>query len=438
MRTLQLYLAAPIVSAFAITGIVTFTTDAATRIEQATSVQAAAGNCLSSKGDPASIARNCTLALSKRDIGSARHAALLSARGAAYTRLEEHAKALEDHAGAVAFDPYSAAHLGALGWAQLRLMRIDQALVSFERALAIVPDNRTALSGKASALRTAGDYQGALETLLHAQGVLTDDDWITREIGWVLLELEQAEEALVWLEQAALLAPDDAWAYFALGWALDDLVQFEDALAAFDQAIALDPEVASFHWLRAHVLRGLGLSDEALAALDRARDLDPGNSDIHRVRGWILYDAGRIDESIAEFLEAMDWSPLDARPHYGLARALHSVGKTKSAFAAVDQAIRLGHSGGAALKLRGLMHLEAERLQLAVEDFDAALEADPLLIDAEILRAEALIEIGREEDTASAGTIQSMVPTGFAASPYDISPVGVPRSRASEVGPFRF
>ena len=107
------------------------------------------------------------------------------------------------------------------------LKRLDEALRSYDRALALKPDYVEALTNR----------------------------------GVVLADLKRSDEALQSYDRALALKPDDVEALYNRGTTLNGLQRHDEALEYYDRALALKPEHAQAHWNRA--LCSLQLGDFA-------------------------------------------------------------------------------------------------------------------------------------------------------------------------------
>ncbi|AKB12527.1 hypothetical protein MTHERMMSTA1_24390 [Methanosarcina thermophila MST-A1] len=97
-------------------------------------------------------------------------------------------------------------------------------------------------------------------------------------IGYVLEELGNHDEALKAYDKAIQLDPNNSIAWDNKGCTLDSLSRYDEAINAFDKAIQLDPS-NSFAWNnKGSALYSLGKYDEAIDAYDKAIQLDPNNS----------------------------------------------------------------------------------------------------------------------------------------------------------------
>lgn len=155
------------------------------------------------------------------------------------------------------------------------LRRHEEALASFDRAIALRPDFAEALSGR----------------------------------GMALKGLRQFEEAVASYDRALAVRPDFAQAWYNRALALQDLEKHEDAIKSYDLAIAASPGYALAHCARGIVLLNVGRAEAAVAACDRAIAIDAGFAKAHATRGAALQLLKRIDEAIASYDRAIAIQP---------------------------------------------------------------------------------------------------------------------------------
>ena len=121
------------------------------------------------------------------------------------------------------------------------LKRLDEALASYDKAIALKPDYAEAYNNRGNALK----------------------------------DLKRLDEALASYDKAIALKPDYAEAYNNRGNALRDLKRLDEALASYDKAIALKPDYAEAYNNRGNALKDLKRLDEALVSYDKALSLEP-------------------------------------------------------------------------------------------------------------------------------------------------------------------
>ncbi len=135
---------------------------------------------------------------------------------------------------------------------------------------------------------------------------------------------------------------------------------------------------------RAEQLMEEGENEAALALFEQIIAAEPENIRARERRVTLLYRLRRFEEVIeaARALEESD--PEDAWYPYMQGLALYRLDRKEEALAPLERAVALRPDYGYALRLRGRVHLAAERFALARADFEAATEAFPF--DAGLLR----------------------------------------------------
>ncbi len=172
-----------------------------------------------------------------------------------------------------------ASALGAIG-------RMDEARLAWARALAVDPNDPSALLGAAELhVRRLGPARDALESGLEyaLRGVRSAQVRRDRVLaarlelvaGMAQNDLGRSHLALTHLERAVQAMPADADAVYERGVALFELCRFDEAERAFKRALALAPDDAwTLHQLGLLAERR-GETERAEALLSRARQLAP-------------------------------------------------------------------------------------------------------------------------------------------------------------------
>src|SRR5471032_766497 len=171
------------------------------------------------------------------------------------------------------------------------------------RALALKPDDATALMHLASAQQRLAQLDSALRSYRRALALAPDDAMAINNCGNLLREMQRHTEALAMFERALRLDPDYAEAYNNLGGTLVDLHRHEEALLCFERALKLAPDYLDAHYNSGNALQFLQRTDAALRSYERALAIDPDdieasvNAGICRLLhgdlqgGWPLYEA---------------------------------------------------------------------------------------------------------------------------------------------------
>jgi tetratricopeptide (TPR) repeat protein len=170
------------------------------------------------------------------------------------------------------------------GFALQELQRYDEALASFEKAIALQPGFAEAHNSR----------------------------------GAVFQKLNRHGDALASYDRAIALKPDYANAHHNRGSALKQLQRHDEALASFDRAVALKPDLAEAFNNRGVVLQEMKRYDEALASFEKAIALNPSHAVAINNRGSLLVVMGNMVEAEQMFLKALALKPDFPNPWFNL------------------------------------------------------------------------------------------------------------------------
>ena len=255
------------------------------------------------------------------------------------------------------------------GWwltarALVNLGRRDEAEPLYRKALALDPKNANALAGLGVLVFIAGQPEEALELFQQLNEVApenADGWWLTAR---ALESLGRRDEAEPLYRKALALDPKNANALAGLGVLVFIAGQPEEALELFQQLNEVAPENADGWWLTARALESLGREDEAEEACRKTLEFDIENG-----RGWAL-----------------------------LARILQSLGHEQEASQAFDRAIALGADRGNLLNSRGEARRKHGQYELAISDYEEALQVDLEAALPYFNIVSALLALGRVQE----------------------------------------
>jgi Tfp pilus assembly protein PilF len=168
-----------------------------------------------------------------------------------------------------------------------QLQRLDEALTSFDRAIALNPGLAHAHYNRAVTLQDLGRCEEAVSGYRAAIGLEPRRAELLNDLGTALLELSRYEEALASFDRALTLSPGLFGAMVNRGSALNRLGRFDEALEAYDRALGIAPAAAQLHANRGHLLHDAGHYQEALASYDRALELEPDQPLVQWNKGLI-------------------------------------------------------------------------------------------------------------------------------------------------------
>ena len=244
----------------------------------------------------------------------------LTNRGVALLILDRAEDAVASYDRALAIRPTFALALSNRGNALCRLGRYQQALMSYDRALVIQADYPEALQNRGTALHALGRYEEALESFDRVLAVRPNADALLAR-GSALMALRRPGEALESCIRAKALRPNHAETLNTLGNALCDLNRLDEALAIYQQAIAIKPDLAGSYYNRGNVLQTLGRMEESLADYARAMALVPAYTDALNNRGNALLTLRRNAEAAEDFERVL---AIDPDYPYARGKLLHA------------------------------------------------------------------------------------------------------------------
>jgi tetratricopeptide (TPR) repeat protein len=243
----------------------------------------------------------------------------------------------------------------------VRLKRYDEALIYYDKAVALAPHHPP----------------------LHS------------DRGNLLSELGRLPEALASYDAALKLAPTYAEAHCNRGSVLHRLNRHLEAIASFDQALQIDPNHVTAHLNRGNSLCELRRFAEALACYRKVSTLQPQHAAAHQRAGRVLHELKHFSDALASYGKALVCDPNNAELHCDRAAALDMLGEFEQALLACDRAIALDPALGRAHQMRGICLNALDRQEEAVAAFDRALAENNGSAEATTAKALCLLALGR-------------------------------------------
>jgi ATP-dependent DNA helicase RecG len=197
------------------------------------------------------------------------------------------------------------------GAALRRLSRYEEALISFGKAIELKPDNPNIWFNKGAALRRLSRYEEALVSYDKAIELKSDDPDIWLIKGGVFVRLSRYEEALISFEKAIELKSDDPDAWVIKGVVLDRLSRHEEALVSYDKAIELKPDYPDAWFKKGVALGRIDHHKEAIKSFDKVIELKPDYPSAYFNRACVYGLLKEVDKAISDLREAIKLDPSD-------------------------------------------------------------------------------------------------------------------------------
>ena len=210
--------------------------------------------------------------------------------------------------------------------------------------------------------------------------------WIER--GAKLWRLGRHEQAVKAYEQSIKQNdPDNVYlAWYGKGLALASNQQYQGAITAFEQAINTLPSPSNNDysaWFHSNIFsqqsvvyRYLEEYEKALTAIDQGIQLSPNNPNYYNEKWKVLYQLNRYDEALKAINQGIQLAPRAVwYSHRGL--IYNEQEKFDLALADFNKAIQLNPNLATVYYNRGLVYEQQEKFDFALSDFTKAIELEP-------------------------------------------------------------
>lgn len=267
--------------------------------------------------------------------------------------------------------------------------QFSQAAISYDFAVKLSPNYSLALAYQASNLnkfRNKESYEKAIEATDKAlQG---DNQWgdsspalAWEERGIALAGLQRYEEGLSSIERAIALNTKNPETWnnrAATQWFLG---RYTEALASSDRAVTLNPKYAQAWFNRGRILRTLKRYRDALLSYDKALEnsSNAGNLELANIwanRSVVLWHLDRNREALAAADRAISLNPELSQGWYNRGVVLSELRRYSEAVTAYSRANALTPNNPTILTGRGVALLRLGRLEEAIATFDEVLKLD--------------------------------------------------------------
>ena len=211
----------------------------------------------------------------------------------------------------------------------------------------------------------------------HTLAVTKGNALAHNNLGNVLLDNQQADEAVAQFKQALAIQPDYADAHVNLGNARLQQGRVDEAMAEFQLALNLQPDSAEAHYNLGNALLQKGRPDEAILHFRRAVALNPEQVLAENNLANTLLQAGQLDEAIRDYQAVLKIRPDFVAAHHNLAMALRRKGRMDEAVAHFRKVVELQPDNANARNNLGWMLRQTGQLDEAAAQLQKALELRP-------------------------------------------------------------
>ncbi|MFW9263632.1 tetratricopeptide repeat protein, partial [Nostoc sp. CALU 546] len=187
--------------------------------------------------------------------------------------------------------------------------KYEQAIASYDKAIAIKPDYYEALLYRGSALNYLQRYSEAIASDDKAIAIKPNYQEVWYNRGISLVNLQRYSEAIASYDKAIAIKPDYHEAWHGRGISLERLQRYSEAFASYDKAITIQPDYHEAWHGRGVSLERLQRYTEAIASYDKAVAIKADKYEAWTARGVSLWYLKQYDEALKSYDKAISIKP---------------------------------------------------------------------------------------------------------------------------------
>jgi tetratricopeptide (TPR) repeat protein len=196
-------------------------------------------------------------------------------------------------------------------------------------------------------------------------------------LGILLSQEGEADQAMDHYRQAVVLRPDYAEAHYNLGRLLVEHGQLTDAIAHYERAAAINPADAEAQNNLGVTLFGTGRGDDAIAHYQKALGIRPDYAEASCNLADALIAKGDFNGAIAQYKVCLAAVPDQEEAQYNLASALLREGRTDEAIVEYQKVLHIHPESADAHANLGTAWLARGRARDAMAEYTKALQISP-------------------------------------------------------------
>jgi len=180
------------------------------------------------------------------------------------------------------------------------------------------PDHSLSWKVLAAVCKQVGEVDGALAANKNSVRLDPNDAEAQANLGAILIDLEQFEEAEESLRQAIKISPDFAGAHCNLGAAMKELGRLEEAEESLRQAIKISPDFAEAHCNLGNTLTALKQFDSAVVSYNNAISINKDFQQAIGDLGIVLMKKGEHNKGLNSLRRAWGAISFDTKKGFSL------------------------------------------------------------------------------------------------------------------------
>ncbi len=184
-------------------------------------------------------------------------------------------------------------------------------------------------------------WRNAESLWIHTLACTSDNVVAHNNLGNVLLQKGEVDEAIVQFKKSLEIKPDYVEACYNLGTALLQSGRVDEAINFFQTALQIKPDHVEARINLGIALFQEGRADEAVNLFQTALQIKPDDAEVRINLGTALLQQNKVDEAIAQYQAALKIKPGHAEACYYLGNALLQQGRAGEAVTQYQKALEI-------------------------------------------------------------------------------------------------
>ena len=261
------------------------------------------------------------------------------ALGVANDKLGKREEALIANQKATEIDPEDFEAHNNLGNSLRGVGRLQEAVISFKNAISINSNYPQAFFNLGNTLNNVGEINEAIKCFQKA--TILNPNYIKayNNLGLLYANKGNLKEAEKCFKKAIHLNPDYFLAHNNLGNALQDQNRLVESLSSYKNAIALSPEYAEAYFNMGNSLKELARFEESVTSYKKAILYKSDYSEAFNNLGLVVEELGRLEDAQKFYRQAISANSKNFYAHNNLGVVLRSMGQIEEAKSNFNKAI---------------------------------------------------------------------------------------------------
>jgi len=270
----------------------------------------------------------------------------------------------------------------------------EMALADYSTAIKLNPNYNDAYFNRGLAHADMGNLQAAIADFSNVLQLNPNDPDAYYHRGLASHDVDDFQSSIQDYTQAILLDAENPYPYISRGLAHSALGDKQKAIGDYTQAIRVAPDEPDAYYSRGRSFSALGNYQGALDDYSKTIELDPKNVEAYTNRCSVQLNLGQVEAAIQDCSQAIELDRNAAIAYTNRCVAYYQLQKYPEAIADCSRTIELNPKSAKGYSNRGLSYSAQNDLERAIADYSQAIEIDPDNAVAYSNRGSAYNDIG--------------------------------------------